>query len=220
MLPNYCHQKEQVGMRGLPFSEFCGMEFRQQKFFKVQMSEFGTRFHIFRYRNFFLMSDLSSPDESPYRKTLMFKFSAHSDVSVINGDRFILQTVLMYNDAPLFSCFYLFLYFDQSACNQSNIFTMNYSHQDLHTGKISDQNSNFHFFHVPEGEYGDILQHIRKKPPSQYKAAKTMKYFSNVYLFTNTNIMHFVNVQKQFIPKREFRCPPICQNLGTLCDSY
>jgi hypothetical protein len=61
------------------------------------MSEFGTRFHIFRYRNFFPMSDLSSPDESPYRKTLMFKFSAHSDVSVINGDRFIFQCFNSYH---------------------------------------------------------------------------------------------------------------------------
>jgi hypothetical protein len=60
------------------------------------MTEFGTRFHICRYRKFFLISDLSSPDESPYRKTLMFKFSAHSDVSVINGDRFIFQSFNSY----------------------------------------------------------------------------------------------------------------------------
>jgi hypothetical protein len=54
------------------------------------MAEFGIRFHIYRYRKYQLMFDLSSPDESPYRKTSMFKFSAHSDVSVINGDIFIL----------------------------------------------------------------------------------------------------------------------------------
>jgi hypothetical protein len=61
------------------------------------------------------------------------------------------------NGAPLFSRFYIFPYFDLNASNQSKIFTMNYSRQDLHKGKISGQNSNFHFFHVPEGEYGDIL---------------------------------------------------------------
>ena len=51
-----------------------------------------------------------------------------------------------YNEAPLFSCFFLSSYFAQSTSNQSEIQIMNYSHQDLHTGKLSAWKSNFHFF--------------------------------------------------------------------------
>jgi hypothetical protein len=59
------------------------------------MAEFGIRFHIYRYRKYQLMFDLSSPDESPYRKTSMFKFSVHSDVSMTNDSRFIFQCFII-----------------------------------------------------------------------------------------------------------------------------
>jgi hypothetical protein len=59
------------------------------------MAEFGVRFHIYRYRKFHLISDSSSPDESPYQKTSMFKFSAHYDGSVANDNRFIFQCFMI-----------------------------------------------------------------------------------------------------------------------------
>jgi hypothetical protein len=43
------------------------------------------------------------------------------------------------------------------------------------------KNRIFIFFHIPEGEYGDILWQIRSKPLSQHIAIKTMKYFSSFY---------------------------------------
>jgi hypothetical protein len=107
------------------------------------MAEFGVRFHIYRYRKFSLMSILSIPDESPCWKTSTYKFSAHSDVSATNG------TSLTYNQAPLpslLACSFLSPYFGESTSNQPEIFTINYCHQDLHTGKIASQNSNFYFF--------------------------------------------------------------------------
>ena len=72
------------------FQNFVILKFGSKHFLnKTRKTEFGTRFWLWQLMIYFQMLDISVSDESPCRETSKFKISAHLDMSVKNGERFL-----------------------------------------------------------------------------------------------------------------------------------
>jgi len=101
-----CFENSVIRKSKWKYVDYCSqnfviLNFASKNFSKSKWLNLGSGFTYIGIEKIFLNSNLSSLNESPCRKTLMLKFSAHLDVSVTNSNKLIfLKGLLTYDKAP------------------------------------------------------------------------------------------------------------------------